>query len=305
MIVAQETSWSGFRIDLDILCRAIESNSTTNTKKDSSLKPPTKDEKSTSSDRNGAFAANLYHSGNDSKILIHRRPYPQLKAARDRIRKRPVSQAPNSLNMWKRSDRRPAPLVVRSVKVDRELYGQQMSYTTESMVAEIGASYGPHKRLSSCSGTVFSDRAVMVCVFEEAEAKSECTVSCGCVTIFDSSKHEVTTLDIDDEGITTSEARLLRPKCINSSRVMLLHQSAGIKLYEKESSADNCWRLETSISHCDFDVDMVSMMQTAGGICIATAKQSVSLSPYTFYRSTALLISLWLILSHGFLCVLV
>ena len=278
IIVAQETTWSGFRIDLDKLARPYE-QSTSSKKGAGDSSGNIKEEKSQSKDDQNAL--NL-STDNDSKILIHRRPYGEIKAHRDRIRRRPPSEAPNSLYEWKKSDRRPAPLVVRSVLVDKTLYRKEHSYTTEMLAAVIGEAYGGNKRLASCEGAVHGDRAVLVCVFDESESKSngndgvEVNASCACYTIFDNSKHEIAKINIENKKVIESDARSLMAKCINSSRMVLIHESEGIMLYEKQSSFKNEWRFEVLIPHKENKIELASMMQTAGGICIATAKQSVS-----------------------------
>ena len=59
--------------------------------------------------------------------------------------------------------------------------------------------------------------------------------------------------------------------------MMLLHETEGIMLFEKESSSTKEWRFEVLIPHKESDpnIEMFSMMQTAGGPMIATSKQWV------------------------------
>eukprot|EP01084_Bolivina_argentea_P135874 239348_1 len=263
VIVVQETSWSGFMIELDKLARPYETRKD-NSKSNKGSGTHSEEKKSDNMD---PFPGNI--NNNNPQILIHRRAYSELKAHRDRIRRRPPSEAPNSLYKWKKSDRGPAPLVVRSVKVDRALYSKQNSFATEMLASIIGDSYNG-KRLVHCNGISSNNRAVLICIFNDNN--ETCVV---CYTIYDNSKYDMQPIKIENDKIIKSNANLLKSECINESRIMLIHEKEGILLYEKQSDASNKWKFEVLIPNNEDKIKLISMMKTAGGPCIATANQNL------------------------------
>ena len=85
---------------------------------------------------------------------MYRRPYGQLQAHRERLKTRHPSLAPNTLYNWNKNERRPAPLVVRSVTVDSEYYGRQTSFTSDVLGATLSERFPTNRILKKCSGAV-------------------------------------------------------------------------------------------------------------------------------------------------------
>ena len=68
-----------------------------------------------------------------------------------------------------------------------------------------------------------------------------------CYTIYDDSKHDVSQIHIADKYKDNKLGYKIRPKCVNSSRFLLIHEKEGIMLYEKESSSRNEWKFQVLI----------------------------------------------------------